>query len=60
MPVAGYRDVAGATPRQADESKFFSAGNQSELPHQSSFIKPAPSLDDGVVFDPEHLHAFKD
>jgi hypothetical protein len=30
------------------------------LPHQSNFIKPAPTLDNLVASDSEHLHAFKD
>ena len=37
-----------------------SAWGQSELPHQSKFIKPAPTLDNRVASDSEHLHAFKD
>jgi hypothetical protein len=30
------------------------------LPHQSKFVKSAPTLDNRVVLDSEHLHAFKD
>ena len=37
-----------------------SARSQSELPHQSNFIKSSPTLDNLVASDSEHLHAFKD
>jgi len=44
----------------ACHSKFFSAGGQSELPHQPDLIESAPTLDNRVVRDSEHLHAFED
>jgi hypothetical protein len=48
------------TPSSPQAPVGRSAVGQSELSHQSNFVKSAPALDDLVVFDPEHLYAFED